>query len=479
MQHKSVLWFFLCLSLLALIACQPLIIDPQATLPPTTSPTIGAAAGTDGVGDALYPQLGNGGYDVQHYTIALTVDVESNIITGTTTLTALATQTLSRFNLDLQGLTIAALTVDGQPATFDRTDHEVTITPATPIAVEQAFTVTVTYGGTPEPVTDPGVPFEAVGWLSYGAAGIYVISEPSGAMSWYPNNNHPLDKASYTFQITVPTPYAVAANGLLVDVHAQMNQRTYHWEATDPMASYLATVNIAEFAMVREEGPDGLPILNFFPTSLSRRLQRDFAPTADMITYFSELIGPFPFESYGAIVMDTPFGGALETQTRAIFGRTATMEVIIAHELAHQWFGNSVSLAQWQDIWLNEGFATYFHHLWTEQTEGKRIFDATMRGLYTMLKARQLPPPGVPTQDELFHTTIYVRGALTLHALRLQVGDATFFQIIRTYYDRFQGSNATTADFIAVAEEISDEPLADFFQAWLYTPGIPAIPAWE
>ena len=271
----------------------------------------------------------------------------------------------------------------------------------------------------------------------------------------------------------------VAANGLLIDEIDQGDSRTFVWEAGDPMASYLATINIAEFDVIREEGPDGLPIINFFPPERSRWLQRDFAPTAEMISYFSELVGPFPFESYGAIVMDVPFGGALETQTRPVFGRAATMEMIVAHELAHQWFGNSISLAHWQDIWLNEGFATYLHHLWTEQTKGKTVFDATMRGMYTTMKLRQMPPPGKPDLVDLFSPSVYTRGAWTLHALRLAVGDDTFFQILRTYYARFQNSNATTADFIAVAEEVSGQALDDLFQAWLYDEAVPDVPGLE
>ncbi len=439
-----------------------------ATLPPV--------AGEDGVGDPLYPQLGNGGYDVQHYTIELAVDVASNTITGTTTIAALATEPLPRFHLDLSGLMVDAITVNDGAATFARDNYELIITPTVALAVDQPFTVTVAYGGVPEPITDPGVPFAGVGWLAYGAQGSYVISEPSGAMSWYPVNNHPLDKATYTFRINVPDPYVVAANGLLIAEIDDETRRTYVWEASDPMASYLATVNIAQFVMVIEEGPAELPILNFFPTALSRRLTRTFAPTADMIAYYSELIGPFPFESYGAIVMDATFGGALETQTRSIFGRTATMETIIAHELVHQWFGNSVSLASWQDIWLNEGFATYFHHLWTEHTKGPAVFNATMRGMYTTIKARQMSPPGSPAIDNLFDSTVYVRGAWTLHALRLEVGDDLFFEIMRTYYARFQGGNATTADFIAVAEAVSGQALDDLFQAWLYDEAVPAVP---
>lgn len=481
-MQRTVLYFLSWMMLgLGLTACQPLIVDPRATTPPDTAkaaalaPVTAGEAGADGLGDELYPQLGNSGYDVQHYTIELAVDVLSNTITGTTTITAQATAALTSFNLDLLGLTVNQVAVNGTAATFSREGQELTITPTTPLENAQPFTVVVAYGGNPAPIEDPGIPFETIGWLDYDKEGIYVFSEPSGAMSWYPVNNHPLDKATYTFRITAPTPYVVAANGLLVDEIDQGDQRTYVWEASDPMASYLATINIAQFDVVKETGPDGLPLINFFPTALTRRLQREFKVTSDMIAYYSELIGPFPFESYGAIVMSTPFGGALETQTRPVFGSTATMETIIAHELAHQWFGDSISLTRWQDIWLNEGFATYFHQLWTEHTKGKKIFDATMRGTYTAMKLRGMGPPGNPPAADLFGAAVYVRGAWTLHALRLKVGDETFFQIIHTYYDRYRGGHATTADFIAVANEVSGQALDDLFQAWLYDEAVPDV----
>ncbi len=481
MNSKVCKFFLVSIVLVCITACQPIIVDTRpatasdATLIALTTPV----AGEDGLGDPLYPQLGNGGYDVQHYTIDLTVDVVSNTITGTTTIMAVAAAPLTSFHLDLSGLTVDAVTVNDSEATFTRADSELIITPSAVLAVDQPFTVTVAYGGVPAPISDAGVPFAGVGWLSYGATGIYVISEPTGAMSWYPVNNHPLDKATYSFRINVPAPYVVAANGLLVDEIDEGTRRTYVWEASDPMASYLATVNIAQFDMVTTQGPDGLPLLNFFPSTSSSRLTRSFAPTADMIAYFSELIGPYPFESYGAVVMDVPFGGALETQTRSVFGRTATIETIIAHELAHQWFGNSISLTSWQDIWLNEGFATYFHHLWTEHTKGPAVFNATLRGMYTTMQARQLSPPGDPAIEGLFDSTIYVRGAWTLHALRLEVGDALFFDILRAYYARYKDGNATTADFIAVAEDVSGQTLEDFFQAWLYAETVPPMPDLE
>ncbi|MEZ4619747.1 MAG: M1 family metallopeptidase [Caldilineaceae bacterium] len=466
---------------LSLLACQPLLVAPTdgGTVPAASLDehlVMHPMAGAPGLDDPLYPALGNGGYDVDHYTIVLDVDVATNTISGTTTIAATTLEDLSTFNLDFVGLEIAAVAVNEEPATFAREGQELSITPQVAIAAGTAMTVAVTYNGQPRPIVDPGVPFEAVGWLAYTDVGSYVLSEPSGAMNWFPNNNHPTDKATYTFYITVPDTYVVAANGLLVEIREVDGQHTYHWEASDPMASYLATVNIAQFDMYTAEGPAGLPIINFFPPDGSRRLQRNFAVTSDMIAYFSELVAPFPFESYGAIVMAVPFGGALEAQTRSVFGRTATVDAIIAHELAHQWFGDSVSPATWRDLWLNEGFATYFQHLWTEHTKGKTVFAATMRGSHAGARDNQLPPPGDPPLDTLFGPAVYVRGALTLHALRLTVGDDLFWDILRTYYGRYAGGNAGTADFIAVAEEVSGQDLSDFFEAWLYGAEVPDLP---
>ena len=483
-QGWALLRMLVILFVLTTMACQGLIVRPTpgtilpGTVPAaaTAPPVIEGVAGAPGLDDELYAQLGNGGYDVAHYTIVLTVDPENSTISGTTTISATALTDLASFNLDLSGLTVSTVTVNSAGAPFTRDGQELTITPPTVLVNGDPFSVTVAYGGVPAPVTDPGVPFEAVGWLHFDEVGTYVISEPSGAMSWYPNNNHPSDKATYTFRITAPEPYVVAANGLLVGELDVGERRTFVWEASDPMASYLATINVAEFDMVESEGPGGLPMINFFPVESSTRLQRTFAVTNEMIEHFSELIGPYPFESYGAIVMEVPFGGALETQTRSIFGRTATVDMIIAHELAHQWFGNSISPATWRDIWLNEGFATYFHHLWTEHTKGATVFNATMRGMHGAIRARDLPPPGDPALDELFGPAVYERGAWTLHALRLTLGDEIFFEILRTYYAAHAGGNATTADFIAVAETVSGEDLTAFFQAWLYAKEIPDIP---
>jgi aminopeptidase N len=457
----------------------------------------GPRPGSPSAGDPYYPELGNGGYDTLHYTLDLAVDVEQNTLSGTAAIEAQATQDLSAFNLDFLGLTIGALTVNGTSAAYSRAQNELTITPAAPLADSELFTVAVTYAGKPEPITPEAVPI-SMGWNHY-SGGTYVASEPAGAMTWYPVNDHPRDKATYTFRITVPKPYVVAANGLLEDTTDNGDTTTYRYEVRDPMASYLATVEIGSFVVQEEAGPDGLPIRNFFSTQLADMAETDFARAGDMLEYFSSVFGPYPFDVYGVVVVDRQLGFALETQTLVLYGSdivsgAGDANQVIAHELSHQWFGDSVSVANWQDIWLNEGFATYAEWLWLEHDHGVAARDQAIRDNYALVTGQasnfegmdqdrineilrhNFPPPGSPPADNLFNGGVYLRGGLTLHALRVAVGDETFFRILQTYGERYKYSNASTADFIGVAEEISGQDLGDFFDGWLYAKQVPAIP---
>jgi len=462
-------------------------VVPPTIVVPEPSPTsdLQANSGAPGIGDSLYPNFGNGGYDVQHYTLDLTViNVATSDLDGSTTIQARATQDLGSFNLDFIGFEITNITVNGHSADFRRSGQELTITPSPGLAENESFTVEIQYQGSPEESDSVALSIQT-GWVTF-EGGSFVLSEPDGAASFFPVNDHPLDKATYTFRVTVPDPFEVAANGVLTETIDNGKTATFVFEAREQMASYLATVNIDEFDLETSQSENGVLIRNYYSTGLPEDFRKPFERQGEMLVYFSDIFGAYPFEVYGALVIDTEFGAALETQTMSIFGRdmidTNDLEgtqQVVAHELAHQWFGDSVSLADWRDIWLNESFATYAQGLWTEHTQGRDALDNWIEEVYGfVLENREhMSPPGEPRADELFNPGVYYWGALGLHALRLEVGDEAFFQILKTYHDKYKGSNATTADFIAVAEEVSGQELSAFFESWLYSKDLAPIPA--
>jgi Ca2+-binding RTX toxin-like protein len=456
-------------TLLTLSATLPTSAAQSGT---TTPPTPGAP----GVGDSLYPGFGNGGYDAQHYTLELNVlDAITSQMEATTTIEAIATQNLSSFNLDFIGFEIQGITVNGEAATFSRDGQELTVTPSTALHEGEAFTVAVQYSGSPTPINSVAFTFPVpTGWVLL-EGGSFVLSEPDGAANFYPVNDHPLDRASYTFNITVPKGFEAVANGTRESITDNGDTTTYVFKARDEMVSYLSTVNIyTGFDEVDGGVVNGIPIRNYFAKGIPQENLGLFDLQPEMLSFFSEIYGPYPFESYGAIVINAEGTGALETQTLSIFGIDSVVEGTIAHEIAHQWFGNNVALGDWQEIWLNEGFATYSEGLWIEYTQGKDALDEWVKGEYGFVSDQldQLVSPGTPTFDQLFNSGVYSWGALALHGLRLEVGDEDFFATLKTYYDTYKGGNVTTQALIQVAEAVSGEELKSFFDRWIYSPNL-------
>jgi aminopeptidase N len=428
-----------------------------------------AAPPISGLGDPLLPYAGNGGYDVQHYTLDIEVtSVEDGDIQATTTIELLATADMATFHLDFTRLDINSIEVDGDEAAFDYDDGELMITPDEPLEAGEEYTVAIEYEGNPERAPNPAIGFG--GWTTY-RDGIYVAGQPFSATTFIPVNDHPRDKATYTIRVTVAEPYLAISNGLLMDEIDNGDTRTFVWEMNDPMASYLITIAIGEFEVEKQVGVDGLPITNYYPLDAPDYYYEAFARQPQIIDYLSELFGPYPFDSAGGIVIDNPrMGFALETQSIPIYGSIMMEfggEQVVVHELAHQWFGDSLSLYQWRDIWLNEGFASYAEALWVEHVASERQFRRYLRAFYDTARRSQVLP-GNPMINQIFDGAIYHRGALTLHALRVTVGDEVFFEILRTYTERFRYGNVTTRDFIAVCEEVSGQELSALFQTWLF-----------
>jgi hypothetical protein len=648
-----------------------------------------ATPGADGVGDPYYPNDGNGGYDVQHYDLGLAYEPSTDVLTGVATITANATQALSRFNLDFDGLTVRAITVNGLGAKWHRARGELVVTPPVDLPDSASFTTVISYDGVPGPIPEG----ETGGWVATDD-GVIVAGEPHGAATWFPANDHPTDKASFTFHINVPEGLQGVANGRLTEVETAAGRTTWTWDAAEPMATYLATVNVGEFDLdaysadgidywdaidpdlfepvavprtgtqlaisqaadnsykrlmrpmtvpaggatvsfwidrntefrwdfvfveVHTVGQDDwttLPDLNGHttqdtgfvcpfslelhpflahyetgarrgcdptgtsgswwaasgdsgsaeqwtvdlggfaghPVELSISYASDnsvqlpgafvddivvstgegstsfeadgdtmdgwtvpgapvgspgndndwivgtaadvpppagaiaagsFARQPEIIGFLGEQFGPYPFSTGGGIVDDFQgLGFALETQTRPIyaldfFTDPLSGDDVVVHEIAHMWYGDSLAVARWQHIWLNEGFASYAEWLWSEDQglgTAQEIFD-----FWNEVIPADDPfwsvIVGDPGIDSLFDGAVYIRGAMTLHTLRLAVGDADFFEILQTWAADHAGGNVTTDEFIALAESVSGQDLGALFDTWLFTAGKPEVGA--
>lgn len=448
-------------------------------LPVTSTPTASPVEGAPGIGDPYYPKLGNGGYDVQHYTITLEVDPADNTLSGSTTITANTTETLRSFNLDFHGLTVDSVTVNEVEADYARDDDELTISPGTPLEADQPFTTIVQYHGSPETITGAGL--SGMGWSHGDSGAINVWGEPEAASTWFPGNNHPRDKATYRFEITVPDPWMVAATGTLKETKENGDMFTYIWEMDKPMATYLASISIDQYKLSTQQGPDGISIRNYFPEGLPLSYRGQFIALPEMIDFFDDLFGPYPFTEYGVVVagkdgLCAETSIALEAQTMSIHcpNDVMTSQWVIAHELAHQWFGDSVSLENWKEMWLKEGFATYASWLWESKGDPavlKEIADYSRSTFSDTEHSVAEPSPANLYSDES-----YTGGALVLYALHSEVGDETFFKILQTFAERYQYGVAGTDEFIAVAEEVSGKDLKSFFDAWLFSPSLPELP---
>ncbi len=445
---------------------EPATREPEAQPPEPPDP--------EGVGDSFYPKLGNPGYDVLHYDIELDVEPSTNTISALTAITAQATENLATFNLDLSGLEVLSVTVDGADAGFSRSGHELTVEPASPLAAGSQFEVEVAYSGSPAAIDDPSVEFFVLGWQQQAGV-IYTASEPSGSMTWFPSNNHPTDKATYEIQITVPEGITAASNGLLIDETTTDGRTTFTWRMDDPMATYLAAVYIGDFERI-DHGPlypDGPVIRDYVHSTATPEIAEALAVTPDVIAFLEDLLGPYPFDAYGTIVVPFPLGFALEHQTLSLHGPASIGPSIIAHEVAHQWLGNSVTPDDWSEIWMNEGFATYLHLMYEAEHFEADVQDVIVQ-IYAQLVAFEIGPPKGIESEDLFGQTVYFRGAVTLHALRLHTGDETFFKILRTHYDRSAGGTTNTQEFLELVDEIAGPDAVDVVESWLFDETVPS-----
>ncbi|SDM50942.1 M1 family metallopeptidase [Allokutzneria albata] len=436
-------------------------------------PSVGGSTSAD----SYYPSHGNGGYRVSHYALDLHYTPDTGVLVASALITATASQPLSGFSLDLHELDVTEVRVADVPAGFARDKRKLYVRLVRPLAAEERFEVLVRYSGRPGPVRMPWG--ERTGW-ERSRDRVVVASQPLGGPSWFPCNDHPSDKAGYRIDVTVPESYQVAANGVLAGTRRESGMTTWSYSHPGPMASYLATVNIGRFTFADQAG-SRVPLRNAYPPGAAEEFAHDFGRQPEIMNLFERLFGPYPFEVYGAVIVDSDLQAPLETQTFSLFGVDQLdgkrgKERYVAHELAHQWFGNSVTVADWQHIWLNEGFATYAEWLWSEHSGGRSADDHAARTWSTLSRSAKGIRIGDPGQRNMFDDRVYVRGALTLHALRRTVGDDAFFDVLRSWSQDHRGRNVTTDRFVAHAERRTRSALRPLFQSWLFTEGLPDLP---
>ncbi|MGZ4609805.1 MAG: M1 family metallopeptidase [Actinomycetes bacterium] len=442
----------------------------------TAAPALASTHGARTAGDPYFPLQGNGGYDVRHYGLRLKYDTVSRHLTARTTITAVAAKRLTRFDLDFRrNLRISTVTVNGVGAVFTQPaalTQELVVRPHHALPENRTFTVVVRYAGVPRAVTDPDGSIE--GWVAT-KDGAFVVGEPQGSPAWFPCNDTPRDKATYDFRVTVPKGITAVANGELTRTTTKGRWSTFRWHTGEPMSTYLATVTTGKFQVRTGTTPGGVPYYIAVDPTLAAKSKAVLGKLPAITDYLAELYGPYPFSSTGAVVDNAPkVGYALETQTKPVYDR-APDELTLAHEAAHMYFGDSVTLKRWRDIWIAEGFAEFSSWMWSEHSGSKtaqQLFDSNYkRGPKNSIWK---PPPGNPgSAADLFSDSVYTRGAMTLQALRVKLGDPTFFGLLRAWHDKQRDHNVTVGQFTAFASRYSGRSLTLFFDTWLYAQGKP------
>jgi aminopeptidase N len=429
-------------------------------------------------GDPYTPGVGTWSYRVHAYDLELDYRIETNRLDGTARLSAEAVVDLPAIVLDLSKLKAAKVKLDGRRLQrFSQSTHTLTVRPDAPIPAGTRFELEIEYSGRPGPRRSTWGP---IGWEEL-TDGVLTASQPSGSSTWFPCNDRPGDKASYRIAFTADQDYTVVCSGTLASSRTRVGRTTWVYEQPAPTAAYLATVQVGQYVRRSTGGARGsVPIDYAFPAELAARVQADFGQLPQMLEYFSRAFGPYPFGRYAVVVTADELEIPLEAQALAIFGANHVdgvggSERLIAHELAHQWFGNSVGLAAWKDIWLNEGFACYAEWLWSEERGGPLAAQLAQEHYLRLRRAPQDLVIGEPGAASMFDDRVYKRGALTLHFLRAELGDPLFFDLLRAWTAAHAHATADTAAFVALAEQLAGRPLTAFFDAWLHEAALPPL----
>ena len=482
-------------ALIAVLAVLLIAAAPAAAAPPSP--------GAPGLGDRLFPLLGNGGYDTLHYNLDLRYETSdpSQSVDGTVTIFARATQSLSQFNLDFAGESVGSVSVNGRTATWTRDDGELLITPRRPLAKGRPFVVRVSHfvAGPTEPSDDPTS--SAFFVTPHGSA---TAPQPDLAHFYFPSNDHPSDKASYTFRLDVPSGLVAVANGVPTGRREHGGRTTWSYLQRQPMASELLQVAVGSYDLLWQGRHRGVPIRDLIAPTLREVADPAVALTGEHLDWMSDRVGRYPFDIYGSLIVDADLGFALETQTLTLFDKVwftdygqGVWDPTMLHEVSHSWFGNSVSPKDWSDLWINEGYASWYEFLYAEEkgqleedTEGYpdetgyATLEELMRAVYAhgdQWRAEDGPVALPSSPETLFAFQRYHGGALVLFALREVIGARAFERLEREWVRRYRDESAGTEEFIALASKIAHRDLSGFLRDWLYgteTPPMPNHPDW-
>ena len=456
--------------------------------------------GDAGVGDALFPTLGNGGYDVRQYDLDLRyATADEGPLTGDVTIRARATQSLPRFDLDYGGDGISAVMVDGRPARWSRSGTELVISPSRALRRGAAFTVVVRSITVTPKVPSAQAPLAAPFFRS--ADGTGTAGQPAGVHELIPCNDHPSDKAAFRFRLDVPAGTTAVANGVLTGRVTRQGRTVWTYRQDQPMATELLQLTVGDYDVVPRRSVAGVMLRDVVPRRSRSELDPKLAAVSEHLPWMVATVGPYPFDVYGSLVAKADLGFALETQTLSLYdsvildlGR-ATYEPIMVHELAHEWFGNSVTPERWEDLWLSEASATYYHLVYAAERGllGDHVgvpgidLEGYVRQLYDLGDSwrAEFGPVGAPRGPEparLFSRQMYFGGALVMYALRQELGRRTFVRLEQTWARQYAGRSVSTADFAALASRIAGRDLRPFLNAWVYgatTPPMPGRPDWK
>ncbi len=466
-------------------------VAPPGSTAPTTTPTsptsantppaAAGAIGSTGIGDPYYPDSGNGGYQVDHYGIALTYDPPANTLSATTTVTGTVTGKggLARLNLDLQPtMKVSAVVLNGSAARFQQQQAELVITPATGLVTGAALTVAVTYAGRPNVIPGGTAGMGDGGWYRTPSGGAIAIGEPFSGSSWYPVNEHPSDPATFQVTATVPAKWSVISNGVATKAGlpaAPAGMKVFQWTQSHPITSYESTIYIDTFSTVTDTTVDGKPIVSAFaPSTDVARYKALAKDTRRILQVLSNHFGTYPFDAAGGIYTGQSLSFALETATRPVYADWVDTDTIV-HELTHQWFGDDVVIARWSDICLNECFASYGPWLWHQDTDGTDLDAEWVADMATAAPdARFWSSPLVDMGVGNEFTSVYTRGPLAVHALRKQMGESRFAALLKGWPATYGGKAASWDDFVAYVNKVAGQDLTPFVNAWFRGATLPA-----